>query len=99
MWYQQEARLPKSIYESYPWQMLKWFVSHAQLNVYAQPFMLQKWHLCWANARAYHFVPHIFGFALCALGAVLPNPRKAKKNGKDGVGKSESTSSMDRVAR
>lgn len=90
VWYKQEARLPRSVYESYPWQIFKWFVSHAQLNVYAQPFMLQKWHLCWANARAFHFAPHIFGFALCALGAVLPNPRrKESTNGKRGVSKTD----------
>jgi lysophospholipid acyltransferase len=75
VWYKQEKRLPASVYESKPWIALKWLVSHAQLNVFALPFMLQKWKLCWASAQSFHFVPHLVALSLVALGAVVPPPR------------------------
>jgi lysophospholipid acyltransferase len=75
VWYKQEKRLPPHIYESKPWIALKWFVSHTQLNIFALPFILQKWKLCWASAKSFHFVPHIFALGLVVLGAVVPRPR------------------------
>lgn len=77
--YKQEKRLPKSVYESAPWKFFKWFISHAQLNIFCQTFMLQKWHLCWESVKSFYGVPHIVSFGILALGEVLPVPRAYKQ--------------------
>ena len=79
MLYKQEKRLPKAVYESVPWKCFKWFISHAQLNIFCQAFMLQKWHLCWESVKAFYGVPHIVSIGILAMGEVLPVPKAYKQ--------------------
>ena len=81
--YKQEKRLPKALYESTAWKFFKWFVSHAQLNIFCQMFMLQKWRLCWELVKSFYGVPYIVSIATLALGEVLPVPRKYKQYKKE----------------
>jgi hypothetical protein len=77
--YKQEKRLPAVIWQSVPWKCFKWFISHAQLNIFCQTFLLQKWALCWSSIKAFHGVPHILSLCILALGAILPTPRGFKE--------------------
>ena len=74
--YKQEKRLPAAVYESVPWKCFKWFISHAQLNIFCQTFLLQKWRYCWESIKAFHGVPHICSIAVLVLGSLLPTPKR-----------------------
>ena len=76
--HKQEKRLPAAVYTSVPWKCAKWILSHAQLNVFCQTFLVQRWRYCWATIKAFYGIPHIISISILVLGSLMPLPRKYK---------------------
>ena len=85
--FKQEKRLPKAVYTSFAYRLAKGVLGHSMNNVFCQPFLTMRFSRFWSTWRAFHFVPHWIAFAFCALGALVPAPRQARKQGAAGKAK------------